>query len=772
MPSAETIPISAKKAALGTWALLLVLFLVLVVLIGWSTSLYQERLLRQADQEAATELSSEANSLRLAVERRLLLSESLKAFADTELMSGGQIDEARFNAFAAHFVPSIPDVRNLSLYPDGIAEYVYPVKGNEELLGLNLFKHADPKVRENAERTKRSKSVTLMGPFDLAQGGMGLLTRQAIFADGRFWGFSSIVLDVPALVREGLRSDDNSVLEIALRANGRLLKGDSALFDDGSSLRELVMLPEGEWVLAGRLKDNQLRDIAYKVWIIRAFSLISMALILYVMYVQLTGKAKLDLKVRERTRELQRANEVIEASNEELTAIEEELREQNRQLEDKEKALRHMAYHDAVTGAYNRTCFNVKLEEQAAAALNLGQKFVLLYLDLDQFKLVNDTLGHTYGDILLKEAALRLQGIRLDDRPGMSFFRIGGDEFTLILPNVREQDEGKRLAEQVIELFRQPFHLQGAEYYLTASVGIALYPDQGADAATLIRHADKAMYAAKEEGKNRYKWFDGNAPDGAEEQMELRSYLRKALSRGEFELHYQPQIQAGSARLVGMEALLRWNHPKLGPVSPQRFIPLAEETGLIVEIGEWVLRVACEQNKAWQDAGCPELRMAVNLSARQFAASDVAASVRGVLAETGLDPRYLELEITENMAMKNENLPALEQLRDMGITLSIDDFGTQHSSLGYLKRLPISRIKIDRSFVGGIGKDDRDEAIIHAMMLVARRLNLSVVAEGVETEAQYNFLTEHECDDIQGFLFYRPQPAELIRKVLLEHWKA
>ncbi|SFA97699.1 diguanylate cyclase (GGDEF) domain-containing protein [Cohnella sp. OV330] len=770
MRSTQSIPVSAKKAALGIWALLLVVFAVLVILIAWSTSLYEERLVRQADQDASSELASQANSLRLAVERRLLLSESLQAFADIELMNGGNIDVSRFNAFAAHFVPAFPDVRNLSLYPNGIASYVYPLKGNEAMLGLDLFKHADPEVRDNARRTMKTKSVTLMGPLELAQGGLGLLTRQSIFVDGRFWGFSSVVLDVPALVNEGIQSSDTGVLELALRANGRLLLGDEETFE-GDNLRETVKLPEGEWALVGKLKEGRLREIAGKVLTIRIFSLISVALILYLLYVQLTGKAKLDVKVRERTRELQQANETIEASNEELLAIEEELREQNRVLESKEQALRHMAYHDAVTGVYNRTYFNISLEEQTAAARRLGCKLALLYLDLDQFKLVNDTLGHMYGDMLLKEAAQRLQSVQGDQHPGLALFRIGGDEFTIILPNVEDPDEGKRLAEQVIELFRQPFHLKGAEYYLTASVGIALYPDQGEDAPTLIRHADKAMYAAKEAGKNRYKWYDGSAPAGADEQMELRSYLRKALSRGEFELHYQPQIQAGSGRLVGMEALLRWNHPKLGPVSPQRFIPLAEETGLIVEIGEWVLRVACTQNKAWQEAGFPELRMAVNLSARQFASSDVAASVRGVLEETGVDPRSLELEITENMAMKNENLPALEQLRDMGITLSIDDFGTQHSSLGYLKRLPISRIKIDRSFVSGIGKDDRDEAIIHAMMLVARRLNLSVVAEGVETEAQYDFLAEHDCDDIQGFLFYRPQPAELIRKVLLEHWK-
>lgn len=771
MPATESSHTSARKAALGVWALLLVIFIILSVPIAWSTSFYQDRIVQKADQDAAVALAAQANSLKLALERRLLLSESLKAFADTELMNGNEIDSARFNEFASHFVPQIPDVRNISLYPDGVARYVYPSKGNEALFGLNLFEHPDQAVRDNATRTMKMKGVTLMGPLELTQGGLGLLTRQSIFVNGRFWGFASIVLDVPALVREGIQSTDTGELDIALRANGRLLLGNEDLFD-GEGLREMVKLPEGEWSLAGKLKESQLREIEDKVLLIRVISMICVALILYLLYVQLTGKAKLNVKVRERTSELQRANETIEASNEELIAIEEELREQNRMLESKEQELRYLAYHDAVTGAYNRTYFNQQLEEQRAAVERMGRKLALLYLDLDQFKLVNDTLGHTFGDILLKDAAMRLQSIQNDGYPGVAFYRIGGDEFTIILPHIEDPEAGKQLAAQVIELFRQPFYLKGAEYYLTASVGMALYPDHGADAPTLIKHADKAMYAAKEAGKNRYKCYDGTSQAGASELMELRSYLRKALSRGELELYYQPQIQAGSAKLVGMEALLRWNHPKLGPVSPQLFIPLAEETGLIVEIGEWVLRVACAQNKAWQEAGFPELRIAVNLSARQFASGDVAASVRSALEASGLEPRYLELEITENMAMKNENLPTLELLRDMGITLSIDDFGTQHSSLGYLKSLPISRIKIDRSFVSGIGKDERDEAIIHAMMLVARRLKLSVVAEGVETEAQYRFLAEHECDDIQGFLFYRPQPAELIRKVLLEHWKS
>ncbi|MCM3748235.1 EAL domain-containing protein [Paenibacillus pasadenensis] len=762
--------IAYRKDKLALWSLLVCVFILLSLLIGWTTSLYKQQLMNEAYEDASLQLASKSNELRLGVERRLLLSESLAAFVTSEVRDSGVVNSQRFNEFAAHFVPALPDVRNLSLYPGGVAGFIYPYKGNEGVLGNDLFKDKRSEVRENALRTKEQRKITMLGPVNLLQGGSGIVTRQSVYIDGKFWGFVSVVIDLPDLLSGISKEFESDLFDVALRLNGHVLLGDEKLFQQ-QELNEIVNVPDGNWELAGAIKPEKHRAISLKLLLVRLISLICMGLVLFLLYIQLTGRTKLEEKVSRRTRELQEANEEIEASNEELLAIEEELREQNRMLERKERELRFLAYHDPLTGLYNRSCFNLHLKNSITSAAQSESRIALLYLDLDQFKLVNDTFGHGWGDELLRESARRLTG-RLNAEQGPvpedepAYFRIGGDEFTVIVPWVTDREDAEQLAAAVVERFRMPFFIRGTEYYMTTSIGIALYPDHGEDATALALHADSAMYKAKEEGKNHYKWFDGKETPEAAELLELRSGLRKALERGEFELYYQPQIEAATGELSGLEALLRWKHPKLGPVSPQQFIPLAEESGLIVEIGEWVLRTACAQNKAWQDAGCPKLRIAVNLSARQFAAPDLVGTVRSVLEQTGLDPCYLELEITENMAMKNENLGTLEQLRDMGILLSIDDFGTQHSSLSYLKSLPVSRIKIDRSFVSGIGMDERDEAIIHAMLLIARRLCLSVVAEGVETESQLGFLKEHDCDEIQGYLFFKPQPAYQTEQVL------
>ncbi|MFC5701422.1 putative bifunctional diguanylate cyclase/phosphodiesterase [Cohnella faecalis] len=758
-----------QTTSLSTWGILLLVFLFLGGLITGFAYLCKDRLAEEVYRDASAELTANASSLKLSIERRLLMSEGLKAFTYTELIhNDGSVDPVRFDSFASHFTLPQQGIRNLSIYPNGIARFIYPLQGNEKVLGLDLFAHSDPKVRLNAERTKELTRVTLLGPFELTQGGSGLLTRQSVFFHDRFWGFVSVVLDVPPILEEaGLKAEDKGI-ELAVRADGQVIFGNPKLFDDASRLRETVSLTEGAWEMAAVPKSERLESISSKVRLIVLFSTLSMLLLMFLLYVLLTQKTKLQKKVNERTVELVEANQHIEATYEELLAVEEELREQYQVLEGKEQSLRHMAYHDLVTGLHNRTFFNERLEDQISAAKRSHRSMALLFLDLDQFKLVNDTLGHAFGDLLLNEVGKRLSE-ELTGEETVS--RIGGDEFTIVMPNVCNPDEARQVAERVVGLFQQPFLLHDSEYFITSSIGIALYPEHGEDAATLTKNADKAMYRAKDEGKNNYKFYDSNRNSDVEEKMEIKNSLRRALERDEFDVHYQPQIQVETGQLIGMEALIRWHHPKRGTISPATFIPVAEETGMIVPMGEWILRKACAQNKAWQDAGLPPIRMAVNLSARQFGHNNLLESIRRILEETGLDPQYLELEITENLAMKDESLPTLTELRSMGITISIDDFGTQHSSLGYLKRLPVNRIKIDRSFIWGIGKDTRDEAIILAMLLVAQRLELSILAEGVETEEQFAFLQKHGCDDIQGFLFYRPQPADLIQKVLLDHLK-
>jgi FOG: EAL domain len=327
-------------------------------------------------------------------------------------------------------------------------------------------------------------------------------------------------------------------------------------------------------------------------------------------------------------------------------------------------------------------------------------------------------------------------------------------------------EQVRQLAHQVRELFQSPFVIRDTEHFMTTSIGVALFPLHAQDSASLIRNADLAMYRAKDEGKNQFRIYDVSLNPNAEEAMEIKSSLRVALAKDEFTVYYQPQIEVESGRVVGLEALIRWVHPTKGIIAPNNFIPIAEETGLIVPIGERMLQIVCAQSRAWLDAGLPPIRIAVNLSARQFAQKDLPERIGAIVGEHGLDPQSIELEITENMAMKEDMQPALHTLRDMGFTISIDDFGTQYSSLNYLKLLPVDKIKIDRSFVSGIARDRKDEAIIVAMLLIASRLNLTVIAEGVETSEQLAFLQENNCHEIQGFIFHKPQPADQIARLL------
>lgn len=428
-----------------------------------------------------------------------------------------------------------------------------------------------------------------------------------------------------------------------------------------------------------------------------------------------------------------------------------------------ERAMSHMAYHDDLTGLPNRRLsfdlLNKALEEVSGKSHHVA----IMLLDIDRFKNFNDSLSHTFGDRLIRAIGRRLTTAYGDS---VLVARFGGDEFTLLFPKLSSIDEVKARAQEVCDLIDQPLVLAGHEVHLTASVGVALYPGEANDAVGLIRNADTAMYRAKEHG-NTFRLYDPSMDTKAYERMVLETDLRKALEREEFVLWYQPQINLATMRIKGVEALVRWNHPELGLVPPNKFIPLAEETGLIVPLGEWVLRTACQTNKRWQERGLQKLRMGVNLSMRQFRRDDLSDTVASVLAETGLDPADLELEITESMTMDLEqSLLTLQKLKGLGIQIGIDDFGTGYSSLSYLKKFPIDRLKIDRSFVSDIGADENDSAIVNTILLMAHSLHLKVTAEGVETEAQKEYLKSHGCDDAQGYLFSRPLPEGEIEQLL------
>jgi diguanylate cyclase (GGDEF)-like protein/PAS domain S-box-containing protein len=432
-----------------------------------------------------------------------------------------------------------------------------------------------------------------------------------------------------------------------------------------------------------------------------------------------------------------------------------------------EEYIHYLANHDALTALPNRFMFSEIVNLAIHNARRYHRGFALLFVDLDRFKIINDTLGHEAGDELLKEMAQRLGAtVRTSDVVA----RLGGDEFVVLVQEVSDTKQVEVVARKVLAALMRPMLIAGHEYRVTASIGVSMYPSDGEDEQSLMKNADIAMYAAKEEGKNTFKFYSAEANVHSFERLALESGLRQGLERNEFRLHYQAKVDLKSGKISGMEALVRWQHPDLGMVPPGQFIPLAEESGLIVPLGRWVLKTACAQNAAWQREGLPALCISVNLSARQFADDDLLQDISAALEEGGLKPEFLELELTESMVMRNPEraLAILQSVKRMGVRLAIDDFGVGYSSLTHLKRFPIDTLKVDRSFIRDIPQDPEDKAIAEAIIAMGKSLSLTVVAEGVETVEQHAFLREHDCDEMQGYFFSRPIPgdrfAELLRK--------
>ncbi len=433
-----------------------------------------------------------------------------------------------------------------------------------------------------------------------------------------------------------------------------------------------------------------------------------------------------------------------------------------------EEQIEFHAYHDVLTHLPNRKLFTDRLRHALTRAKRAGQSVAVMFIDVDHFKTINDTLGHTAGDELLLEMARRLREcVRADD----TVARLGGDEFTIILSDLRAAEDAMFVAQKILETVQEPLTIAGMPLVVTASIGISIYPVDGVDPESLLRNADSAMYRAKEGGRNTYQLCTDEMKRRAMERLSVESRLRKAVHDDELLLMYQPQINLITGRTIGVEALVRWNDPECGLVEPAAFIPIAEETRLIIPLGEWVLRTACKQTKEWQDRGAGPIRVAVNLSARQFQQHDLVLMVRSALDESGLGASSLELEITETTAMQNADITVetLRALRRIGVGISIDDFGMGYSSLNYLKRFPINAVKIDRAFVRDLSANDGDAAIVTAVISMARSLRLRVVAEGVETAEQFAFLRGKECDEAQGFYFSRPVMTDEATRMLLDH---
>jgi diguanylate cyclase (GGDEF)-like protein/PAS domain S-box-containing protein len=434
-------------------------------------------------------------------------------------------------------------------------------------------------------------------------------------------------------------------------------------------------------------------------------------------------------------------------------------------MKESESRLDHLAHHDPLTGLPNRLLLMARMEQSLARARRNNTLLAVLFIDLDRFKDINDTLGHPVGDLLLQAVALRLaECVREED----TVSRLGGDEFTVLIEELHDSSAAGTVAQKIIVALAQPLVLQGHEVFITASIGIALFPDDGADVTTLLKNSDSALYRAKEQGRDNYHYYTEELTTRAMVRLALETDMRHAIERNELVVHYQPQVDLYSGHIIGMEALLRWQHPQRGLIPPGDFIPLAEDTGLILPIGEWVLRTACERVQSWVDQGLQPVRVAVNLSSRQFNQHDLAETVKRILRETRLDPQYLELELTERLIMQDAEhaIIILQELKALGVQFSIDDFGTGYSSLSYLKKFPIDRIKIDQSFVRNITSDPEDAAVSQAIISMSHSLNLKTVAEGVETLEQQEFLRARQCDEMQGFYFSRAVPEQEMEQML------
>ena len=667
------------------------------------------------------------NAQASALERRIAYALSATYILAQEVKrSAGDFPD--FETYADGVLQSIDGISNLQLAPDGIVARIHPLKGNEKALGHNILR--DDQRRQEAQLAVDEKRLTLAGPFALVQGGIAIVGRNPIFIDKdgteAFWGFASALIflkdllsvtDLFNLESKGYsyqlsrNHPDTGELDVFARSKTDLVAGHIQI--------QVIKVPNAQWEL--RL-SNPRRFPITPGYIASFLVALVLAFCLY--------------KLLQQPEKLRRT------------------------VEEKTAQLKEFAFHDQLTGLANRRLLNAQLEQEIQRLIRNKKQAALLYIDLDDFKRINDSMGHEAGDVLLQIISTRLLNtLRKNDIVA----RLGGDEFAILLLDTDSISHVSRTADKLLEVVQRPVPLNDREVIVSATIGITIIPDDGRDVSTLLRNSDLAMYAAKKSGKRRCQFFDPQMQQTASQDLALEQDLHKALANNELFLLYQPIFSLQERRITGYEALIRWRHPSQGVLPPVQFIPVAEESGLVIAMGYWVIRQVCQLIKKREQRGAAPIRIAINLSPQQFADATLGSRIEEIVTEFSVPPQLIELEITETALMDNVEsaVSTLTQLRSSGISIAIDDFGTGYASLSQLKRLPVDTLKIDRSFIDEVAVDgSSDQIIVEAILAIANKFKLDVVAEGIESTEQIAFLESNHCGYGQGILFGPPVAEE------------
>ncbi|MCL6601992.1 MAG: EAL domain-containing protein [Paenibacillus sp.] len=673
-----------------------------------------------------SDLSSQAIMLTSNIEERVSIVKGVNSFIQTV---GFDADPNVINRYLAMAFNNSKHVMNIIIAPNGIIKYLYPLEGNEAILNKSLLLDSVLSSPGLIQETIRSRRITVDGPRTLAQGNKGMVIRQALYQGDTFNGIVSVTLRIDDIVNQFLLEDSEVFVA---KDNGAFLFGNQQPNNNGKLITVPIKLYNQEWIMGLTLDPHKKWAVLREILTIDFAFLLIIAFILYILWNQSRFNQELERIVSIRTRDLRISERLYEK----------------------------LANYDSLTEIPNRRFFMDEFDRLLQTA-ELTQTYTLFFLDLNKFKEINDTLGHSAGDQVIKTIAKRIVEGNL---PFRIFARTGGDEFVMLFEDL-PREQIPIIVDRIRTLISETIYMAGTQLNLSTSIGVSLYPEHSLDKEDLLKFADMSMYQAKLMDGPDYYLFNKELKEKLVQKTMIGKNLKSALENNEFVLYYQPQVNAITGEITGIEALIRWNHPEKGLIGPGHFIGAVEEAGLMIQLTDWVIREVCRQLCEWRADGMKLLRTSINISNSWFYNRNLIENLFSILEQYQLETDVLEFEITESTALLEEHYPLLQQMRDRGIIVSIDDFGTKYSSLNYLKHFPVNKIKIDRTFISGIGVSSIDETIIKSIALVASQLGYELIAEGVETQEQADFLIKHECHHIQGFFYYIPLPANEIRKL-------